>query len=176
MALGGLAVSRGEPDLQIGYGHESVGIAAKRLDSVTRAQVRRNIKSAAVQIERSGLRGWVAVNMDNRFHGLPVFGKRRTLLRRFSDAFDWVSHIAAESAAGSEVLGVMAYAHLSDWRPVNSRRSVPALMVRVPFRWTLWDRDNPAARMFFEDFSDAWRPRVDEAIRAVMEGRITDIT
>lgn len=173
---GGLEVTRGEPDLRFKYGYEPVGVAVKRLDSLAVAQVRRNITDAADQIARSGLRGWIALNLDTRFAGLPLVANRPTLLKRFGQAFDSVTPIAARYAPGPEVLGIIAYGHLSGWRPAGSRRKVPELLIRAPFRWLGWESDDPAAKMFFRDFTEAWRGRISDAIQAIMRGEISVVS
>jgi hypothetical protein len=173
LALGGLEVTKGEPDLRYRYGYERVGVAVKRLDSLALTQVRRNIKDAADQIARTGLRGWIALNLDTKLQGLPLVANRPTLLKRFSLAFDSVIPLAARYGSGPQILGIITYAHLSGWRPANSRRNVPELLIRAPFRWLGWESDDPAPKLLFQDVTQAWLSRVEGAIQAIMRGEIS---
>lgn len=173
LVLGGLEVAKGEPDIRFKYGYELVGVAVKRLDSLALGQVRHNITDAADQIAGTGLRGWIALNLDTRFEGLPLVANRPTLLKRFSRAFDSIIPVAARFGSGPHVLGIITYAHLSGWRPANSRRKVPELLIRAPFRWLGWESDQAAPKLFFADFSEAWRGRIENAIQAIMRGQIS---
>lgn len=173
LVLGSLDVFDGEPDLQFRYGPERVGVAAKRLASLEPSQVRRNIKKAADQIAASGMRGWIALNLDSKFYGVPVHGRRQDLLKRFAAAFDSVNPIAAEFTVRKDVLGVLAYGHLSGWRTRRAAR--PELIIRAPFRWLCWEGDEPGATLLFDDFSRGWRPRVSSAIEAIMRGDIRSV-
>lgn len=48
--LGGVDTFDGEPDIQIMYGRERVGVAVKRIRSLERRQIRKHVKKAAKQI------------------------------------------------------------------------------------------------------------------------------
>jgi hypothetical protein len=147
LVLGGLDVVKGEPDLRFKYGYERVGVAVKRLDSLAPAQVRHNITDAVNQIARWGLRGWIALNLDTRFEGLPLVANRLTLLNRFGRAFDSIIPVAARYGSGPHVLGIITYAHLSGWCPATTRRKVPELLIRAPFRWLGWESGDAAPKL-----------------------------
>jgi hypothetical protein len=172
LVLGGLDVVDGEPDLLFLYGHERVGVAAKRLGSLEPAQVRRNLASAASQIARTGRRGWIAINLDTRFAGIPIHQRRRDLLDTFGAAFDAVNPVAAEFTGESGVLGIMAYSYLSGWRTGGRRQAHPDLVAKAPFRWLCWEGADAGAQLFFKDFSEGWRGRVDGAVHAIMRGEV----
>jgi hypothetical protein len=62
LAFGGVSLQLEEPDLVFQYQHLLTGIAAKRVRSS--AQLAKRAKEAADQIEKSGMPGFVAVNVD----------------------------------------------------------------------------------------------------------------
>jgi hypothetical protein len=89
LTLASLDVRGGEPDLKFQYGYEIVGVAAKRIRSTEPNQVRRNVSLAVDQIDTSGLRGWLAINLDARFTSiLPGRRGRARLQREFNAAFN----------------------------------------------------------------------------------------
>ena len=173
LVLGGLAVKSGEPDLLFKYGHEWTGVACKRVSSLENPQLLKNVKDAANQIERTGRRGWIALNLESALRDLSVRGRRQALLRRFSTAFGSLDPIAARVSGRPGILGVIGYAHLSEW---NQRPGCkPTLAIRAPFRWLCWEGENAAAAMFFTDFQQAWRPRVRQSIKEIMMGDISRV-
>lgn len=62
---GGLPIEWGEPDFRTWFGHERIGLAAKRVGSTDGRRVRARVNKAIGQISRSGLRGLVVMNMDS---------------------------------------------------------------------------------------------------------------
>ncbi len=173
LVLGGLEASDGEPDLRFRYGYEEVGIAVKRLTSLSTNQVRRNVRKAAEQIQTSKLRGWFALNLDTTFREVPVHGEREELIPRFEAAFDSIKSITEEVSSQNDILGVLAYGHLSGW--TFRADAKPELLIRAPFRWVHWRGDDPAGELLFKDFSDGWRPRVSRAIESIMRGDIMSV-
>lgn len=168
LVLGGLDVRSGEPDIRFRYGLEWVGMACKRLTSLRGPQMRHNISYAANQIQRAQRRGWIALNLDSSFRHVVVAGRRQDLLRRFNTTFDRINPIANDVSGQPEVLGVLAYAHLSEWKQMPHRR--PQLTIRAPFRWVFWESPDPTATMFFRDFQNGWRSRVRQAMAEIMAG------
>lgn len=62
LLAGGISFAIGEPDLIAHIGDEAVGVAAKRVTS--RRKIIHRAKAAVAQIEKTGIRGIVALNLD----------------------------------------------------------------------------------------------------------------
>ena len=154
--LGGVSVYAGEPDLRIDYGHEKVGVAAKRIRSSRDDQVVRHVKKAAEQINGTGLRGWIAINLDARFRSISANQSREALFRAFDNTFDSVNQAFRSQYENSDVLGFMLYGYTFGWRV---DQDVPQLKAVVPVRWVRWT-DDGANELFFNDFADAWDGRL----------------
>lgn len=97
LVMGDVRVWVAEPDLRFLYNGQEVGLAAKRVKRPRR--LRRRFNEAVEQIERSGLRGFVAVNADLIVRQLGSEGndaelgaqfERLEALKRIDDEF--VSH------------------------------------------------------------------------------------
>ena len=155
--LGGVSVYAGEPDLRIRYGHERVGVAAKRIRSLRDDQVARHVKKAAEQIGGTGLRGWIAINLDARFRSISVSQSREDLLPEFDNIFDSVSQSFRSQYENSDVLGFMLHGYTCGWK---ADEAVPQLKIATPVRWVRWT-DDPANELFFNDFADAWYGRLE---------------
>ena len=160
LALAGAEVRRGEPDARFRYGYELVGVAAKRIRSAKSAQVHQNLQKAVQQIESSGLRSWIAVNLDSRFTTIQPGRKGQArLLRAFNDAFNSVNSALVPFVAHPLVLGVMLYGYTGQWtkRPKKSR--LPQFTSSSPFRWHGWVTD-PGEELLHRDFVEAWHRRL----------------
>ena len=68
--VGGVDISFREPDLIFQMGAQTIGIAAKRIWSVEQAHKR--LSEAAEQIERAGLRGMIATNVQEYLNGVEA--------------------------------------------------------------------------------------------------------
>lgn len=169
LCLASAEVESGEPDLRFRYGYEMVGVAAKRVRSRSQDQVQRHIAKAVDQIERSGRRGWIAVNLDSRFMSIRLHGGRSKLLDEFERAFDSINPILARHVHNENVLGVMVYGYTSEWRLTEAGQK-PALETSAPFRWVAWVTD-PGEQLLYKDFSTAWRHRIDSRLQGMAEGR-----
>ncbi|WP_420632717.1 hypothetical protein [Candidatus Palauibacter sp.] len=117
--LGGVSVYAGEPDLRIRYGYEKVGVAAKRIRSLRDDQVVRHVKKAAEQISGSGLRGWIAINLDARFRSTSVIQSRESLFPAFDKIFDSVNETFRSQYENSDVLGFRLHGYTYGWQLVR---------------------------------------------------------
>ncbi len=70
LSAGGIRVFSSEPDLVIDYFGRPAGVAAKRIFS--RAKFMDNVRNAVDQIEKSGLPGMVALNVDRLIDDLDL--------------------------------------------------------------------------------------------------------
>lgn len=166
---GGLEVRSGEPDLRLRYGYETVGVAAKRLTSVKAGQLERQVDKAVTQIERTGLRGWIALNIDSRFGHIRLENEATSLLREFNAVFDSVTHGLRDHFQNRNVLGVMLYGYLSEWVRPAADGEKPQLSTSVPFRWHGWI-DEAGEQLLYHDVSRGWRERVNRQLRTIADG------
>ena len=167
LVLGSLEVRDGEPDLRLLYGAELVGVAVKRLLSLSFDQVDRNFRKGIDQVESSEFRGIVAVNLDSRFTGNPSAMSAEERIVHFEAILDSVAPIfESYRDAHPRILGYMAFGYLSEWiaDPQNSNK--PGLMTYAPFRWTGGPRSNGEESLFGE-LSDGWRSRVEAHLERI---------
>jgi len=167
LVLGSLEVTDGEPDLRLLYGTETIGVAAKRLTSLTPTQADRNFGKAVDQIARSRLRGLVAINLDSRFSGKPSTMPREERLANFEATFNTLAPIIeAYRVPNPHVLGYLAFGHLSEWFLDPSNENKPGLMTHAPFRWFGWPNTAQEKQLYLA-FSDAWRSRVETHLERI---------
>lgn len=161
--LAGADAKLGEPDVLFKYGYEWVGIAAKRVRSASESRLRRHIKKAMSQIDKSGHRGWVAINLDARFVGIDPDQCNPGLLARFDEVFDALDSLLGRMAGNRNVLGVILYGYLSEWIAAQEKDGVPQLVTRVPMRWFGW-ADDPGEEVLFNDFTEGFSKRIDKRL------------
>jgi hypothetical protein len=161
--LAGAEALLDEPDVRFVYGKEWVGIAAKRVRSQNPAQLLKNVRKAIRQIENSGIRGWIAINLDSRFESISSTGDRPVVLQRFGAVFDTLNSLLDRLVRNENVLGIMLYGYVSEW-VFPSDSSVPALNVSMPMRWLGW-ADEPSEVDLFNAFTQGFRSRVDARLR-----------
>jgi hypothetical protein len=167
LVLGSLEVKSGEPDLRLLYGRELIGVAVKRLVSLSEDQVDRNFRDAISQIERSGLRGVIAVNVDSRFTGAVSHLTDDERITAFEESFNSVGRIFEPyREPNPNVLGYLAFGYLSEWVSDAGNGNRPGLFTHTPFRWFSWpntDSETELARAF----SDAWQRRVESHLERI---------
>ncbi len=152
-------VCDGEPDISLLFGREVVGVAAKRVRSLNASQLRRHAKKAAEQINRSGMRGWVALNLDTRIEPIEYDGRDSQSVREtLSGAFNAVTQTLHTLEQPHDILGHMMFGYLASWHPAGSDR--PGLHFGVPFRWMCIPRTD-ADEALFTTFSRSWAERFD---------------
>jgi hypothetical protein len=167
LVLGGAEVRDGEPDLRMLYGSELVGVAVKRLSSLTADQADRNFAKAVEQIERSGLRGLVAVNLDSRLTGTPSTMTVDEQVRHFERTFNSMEPIFEAYREGHpKVLGYLAFAHISEWVTGSDGSGPPRLLEFAPFRWFGWPNSDEETKLYHV-FSDEWQSRVERHLEQI---------
>jgi hypothetical protein len=159
LVLGGLDVREGEPDLQFLYGYEWVGIAAKRVRSSASSQLRKHIKKAIEQIRRSNMRGFVAVNLDQRFNDIDAASVEADLSQVLADRFDSVIRAGPPLGSSPMALGYLAFGYFTYWHQPDPSTS-PKLQFFTPRRWHAWARD-PGEELLFRDLHAGWSQRLD---------------
>jgi hypothetical protein len=167
LVLGGLDVRDGEPDLRMLYGPELIGVAAKRLTSLTAEQAERNFSKAVEQIERSGLRGLVAVNADSRATGAPSTMTEEERIGHFERLFASIEPVFEAYREGHpRVLGYLAFAHISEWVAGSASSDLPRLLDFAPFRWFGWPNSDEEAKLYHA-LSDEWQSRVERHLEHI---------
>lgn len=171
LVLGSFEVERGEPDLRFLYGYEKVGIAAKRIRSLSTNALKSRVDKAVDQIEETRYRGWIALNLDTRFASISPLAGRDDLLRKFDNAFDSVNSGLARHVENQNVLGLMAYGFVSEWRAPAEFGEPRQLAVSFPFRWLVWTGVDPAEDLLFKDVVEGWQRRVQEQFANISRGK-----
>jgi hypothetical protein len=144
LTIAGRFVTDGEPDLRFLYAlDERVGVAVKRVTSLAKKQLAERIGDAVRQIDASGRRGWIAVNLDTRFHGRKLFGNQDEVVRSFDDAFNTLLPLADAHSANRMVMGILAFGYLSEWTDEGDK---PGLMWSTPFRYHGFIDPDPMAQ------------------------------
>ena len=143
------------PDLLLRYGQEDVGVETKRIRSNNVDQVQKQARTAARQIEKKGLRGWIALNLDSRFEVVDYARDECEVLAGFSKAFDSVESALRRPALKSHVLGFILFGYVYSWHPPLNGTTEPRLHWGAPFRWQSLT-DEPEEATLFQEFHDAW--------------------
>jgi hypothetical protein len=91
LALDGLQVFAGEPDLRVLLASELVGVAVKRITSPEVKQLKEAIKGAVHQIGGTGLNGILALNLEHRLQGLASSASDNELLALAEEVYDSVA-------------------------------------------------------------------------------------
>lgn len=157
--LASCTVHFGEPDLRLLYGGELVGVAVKRVRSLNPDQVQKHARKAAQQIEATGSRGWIAMNLDSRFADVDYDQPEMDLLKDFEDKFDAVGAALQRTTMKPHVLGFLLFGHVHSWRPPEGGTTAPRLHSAPPLRWFRLV-DDAADVALFETFSGALADRM----------------
>jgi hypothetical protein len=157
--LGSVEIHGGEPDLRMRYGHELIGIAAKRVSSPASKQLKTHLNKAVEQIDRSGFRGFIAVNLDSRFDNVDLHQPVEDQLRQFEGAFDSVNSHLAKHYHKKSVLGLLLFGYVTAWGPSPISGTAPRLNTAAPLRWVRWT-DDAGEALHHNDFAEAWQSRM----------------
>jgi hypothetical protein len=171
LILGGAEVTHAEPpDLQLLFGRERVGLAVKRVTSLNQRTLEQRVDEAVDQIRKSGLRGFVVLNLDSRFTDIDPEVHRPLLLDEYDRRFDELYELAQKCARVPEVLGIMSHGYAARWdMSVKSPHGLPSLRKSVPMRWVAFG-DTEEDRDLFEEFSHAWTSRLTNRFDNIMKG------
>jgi hypothetical protein len=161
--LGGVGVHAGEPDLLIDYGTELVGIAAKRIRSLRDDTLDQRLDSAIDQINRSGHRGFIALNVDQRFAKLELSSNRLANRHMLQDIFESVTRYRG-AAVHANVLGVMVFGYTTRLVIASEAAEPSSLRASAPFRLERWVDDDSGEARRFEAFATSWRDRLNANI------------
>jgi hypothetical protein len=172
LVLTGLSVVDGEPDLRFAYGSEDVGIAAKRLVSDDRRRMRRRAREAAAQIRGSGLRGWIALNIDLQFANLDLAAEAAGRLRQVEEILDEMTRFLRQYRDDGYVMGVALYGDVAS-NTIGSEGEPVAGDTLTLSRWLVASAD-PVERSNHQLFLDGrwgrWEKAMDQLIKPDFDG------
>ncbi|WP_420463138.1 hypothetical protein [Candidatus Palauibacter sp.] len=154
--LGGVDVTSGEPDLRIEYGEEVVGVAAKRVESLRDDKIKRRAREAERQIRGSGLRGWIAINLDTRFSNVDPTVPEKALLKEVNDLFSNVAEVIRTNTDGGDVIGIMLYGYATVWEQHTSAEAPRYRTAIFQRREPYAEDDHQFAETFFRALDDRW--------------------
>lgn len=165
--LGDVDVIDGEPDLRIMYGGERVGVAVKRVRSRNASQIKKHVKKAEEQILKSGLRGWIAFNLDTRFEDVRPNDPEKEFALRTSEIFETAQDKMETDTDGGDVIGLMLHGYATAWsRPAGD--DFPRLKSLVVERRTLYAQDETTEEFrLAESFFDACTRKRDQRLREI---------
>ena len=116
LALAGATVRFCEPDLKVVVPGGAAGIACKRLTSRKADKLATRLRGAALQIERSGRPGYVAVDAGVFFGGeslAPDEPARRAQFRRWAEVV--LRAVGRSMGKRPQVMGVLAFGYADAW-------------------------------------------------------------
>lgn len=146
LTMGNAIVHLGEPDLLLMYGSQLVGIAAKRVQSEKKIVDR--AVDAANQIQRLGIFGFVAINLDSisREIATDVSNTATELQEKYPVLCDIDSALSKRP----QVLGRLVFIRKAMWDETTDQRTL-RLGIRF-FGWAYTDRPHPHGdpHSFFE--------------------------
>lgn len=167
LLLGDVAVVDGEPDLRIKYCDKWVGVAVKRVRSRSPRQIRKHVKKAEAQILKSGLRGWIAFNLDTRFEEVRPNDPEEEFAARASEIFETAQDTMETDTDGRNVIGLMLHGYATAWSQPDAD-DIPRLKSAEFERWTLYARDETTEDFrLAKGFFDACKRKRDQRLREI---------
>lgn len=158
LVLGGCYVRVDEPDLRTTFGDEIIGIAAKRVASPRKLIVRS--QEAAGQLSNQGLRGFIALNMDQQVT-LPtppadsIPAEQRGA--RFNAAMQPLFKVERALCANPAVIGMLVFLRCTFQMDASAKsESLNEYFVQVR-EFTNGDGPSDEARSFFERLFEGCR-------------------
>lgn len=164
LRLGGAGVTQGEPDLRADVTGRIVGLAAKRVRSLRDDTLDDRVEEAADQITRSGLTGYIALSVENRFRDVDPRQAEPELLKDFARVFDSVRYRWA--AKYPRVLGAFLFGYATTITPAKGD-ALPLLSIVTPVRGERWAFDAEEASRFQEYFA-MWHERMMRNVTFLM--------
>lgn len=169
LLLGDVDVIDGEPDLRIKYCDERVGVAVKRVRSRSPRQIRKHVKKAEAQILKSGLRGWIAFNLDTRFEEIRPNDPEEEFAARASEIFETAQDTMETDTDGRNVIGLMLHGYATAWSQPDAD-DVPRLKSATFERWTLYAQDETTEDFrLAKSFFDACKRKRDQRLREIWD-------
>jgi len=148
LVMGDVPVRIAEPDLKFLYNGQEVGVAAKRVKRLRK--LRRRFNDAVDQIERSGHRGFVAVNADLLIRDLDSKLNADELVARSEDRPEAFKGIDEDFVSYPLVMGRLVFATDAIWDLGTER---PTLEVHSFRGYRVYARSEEEARAGHQFFS-----------------------
>lgn len=162
--LGGIEVLDGEPDFRFRFGAEVLGVAAKRVTSQEVKQLKTAFKDAVHQIQQSGLRGVIAVNLEKRLDGLPESADDEETLRYVDEVYDAEPALANYYEGKRSVFGVITLATFERALARRAPNGLPQFEVSRPLRFRRY-YENLLSRNSGEAFYNQWQANLAKHLR-----------
>jgi len=113
LMMGGVLVKFDEPDLHFNYGKEFIGVAIKRLKSLK--QLEKRVKAGVMQIEKSGRRGFIAVNLDTFLKKVRLVGEDADRFVQFDKSNLPLLKMEPLLGENPMVAGILAFESTASW-------------------------------------------------------------
>jgi hypothetical protein len=116
LGISGASVGFAEPDLEVLVPSRRVGIAVKRMSSLTDSKLAARLAEAADQIGRAHGVGYVAVNIDAYFRGEALDASEEKRAVQFGARLEKVLAAVRQSLGQRRaVKGVLAFGYMESW-------------------------------------------------------------
>jgi hypothetical protein len=156
LIMGDVGVRLAEPDLRLEYFGEEVGIAAKRVRSLK--QLIRRAKDGAEQLRRSGVRGFVALNVDVI---LKTDGQGLITTEQLDERIVALRDVDDVLSQEPGVIGSLAFGRDATWHFGGPK---PAMSMASTHRFSVY----PAVYQDMERAEEFWRrarARIEERLQ-----------
>ncbi|HEX8695231.1 MAG TPA: hypothetical protein VF746_22660 [Longimicrobium sp.] len=135
------------PDLVFLYNQREVGLAVKRVKSLS--QLPRRFKKGIEQLDRSGLNGFVAVNADVLIRDIGLDGTAEELGKRFSARLNALAAIDARFASDPRALGRFTFGTDAVWDLSGARPELKFGFFRQVVFYNKNQEDKAVAERFY---------------------------
>lgn len=170
LSLGGTEVVLAEPDLQMLYWGEYIGVAIKRMGSTRKEKLEERLLSASDQIGRWTSQGVIAINIDSFFAGKTLPGAEEERNREFGLAMKHVRDVVKDRFGPlKRVRGILTFGHLETW---DLGATPPRHDNAYPLSRELFDEEeDPTIRLRGEEFWDGVMARMDRQLLYLRTGK-----
>lgn len=162
--LGGIDVFAGEPDFRYRFGSEILGVAAKRVTSPDLTQLKEALKDAVGQIQRTGLRGVIAVKLEKRLDGLPVSLDDEQMLDYVDTVYDAELALTNYYEWKPGIFGIISVSAIERALPKAAPNGLPVFDFASPFRFRRY-YENLFARIEGVAFYTQWQENLAKHLR-----------
>jgi hypothetical protein len=149
LTMGGVTVSIAEPDLRFPFGSEEFAIAVKRVKKISRLNQR--FRDGAKQIEKSGIRGFVAVNTDLLIRDVGLDGQPAERGQNFDRRLELLHRLDDKYSSNPKIVGRIAFGTDTVWHLDRERPTAEFGFFRQIRVFPADDAEAQALTQFFDD-------------------------
>jgi hypothetical protein len=169
LCLGGAEVQLSEPDLQMLFWSEMVGIAVKRIRSTEPAALKARLLEGAAQIQQNTRIGFIAINVDILFTGRTLPATEASMYAEFDRVTSLVDEVL-ENHFGplKHVRGLLIFGRLDGW---DVAATPPRHDTAMPMSYRMFaDEEDPEFKVRGDEFWKRHRMNLDAELRYLRTG------